>query len=204
MRNFESYEEVVVVWDNGTGANYRCSGTYDIRILDSSSSGIKHDLVKCDSCSQEPIYGIRWTCADCLMIGGENNNINLCSECYHCDKHDIRHRFYRILTPTSEKVLIEPRRKSKKMPCRGIFPGARVVRGVDWQYDDQDGGKRGKVLEIRVNWLAFLVYFLHFHQIIIHFNPRIGIRILVKALFMFNGKMEIRTCTDLASKDWFK
>jgi len=159
VRNFESYEEVVVVWDNGTGANYRCSGTYDIRILDSSSSGIKHDLVKCESCSQEPIYGIRWTCADCLMAGGENSNINLCSECYHCDKHDIRHRFYRILTPTSEKVLIEPRRKSKKMPCRGIFPGARVIRGVDWQYDDQDGGKRGKVLEIRVRFFPRLVDF---------------------------------------------
>ena len=25
-RNFESVEEVVVVWDNGTAANYRCSG----------------------------------------------------------------------------------------------------------------------------------------------------------------------------------
>ncbi|CAF0959518.1 unnamed protein product, partial [Brachionus calyciflorus] len=32
IRNFESYEEVVVVWDNGTGANYRCSGEFDIRI----------------------------------------------------------------------------------------------------------------------------------------------------------------------------
>ena len=23
--------------------------------------------------------------------------------------------------------------------ARGIFPGARVVRGVDWQWEDQDG-----------------------------------------------------------------
>ena len=196
VRNFESYEEVVVVWDNGTGANYRCSGTYDIRILDSSSSGIKHDLVKCESCSQEPIYGIRWTCADCLMIGGENSNVNLCSECYHCDKHDIRHRFYRILTPTSEKVLIEPRRKAKKISCRGIYPGARVIRGVDWQYDDQDGGKRGKVLEIRVNFpfserLSFVVC-----RIIGFFNRRIGIRVFPKVLLTSNGKMATRTFTD--------
>ena len=34
---------------------------------------------------------------------------------------------------------------------RGIFPGARVIRGVDWQWEDQDGGngRRGKVTEIQ-------------------------------------------------------
>ena len=40
VRNFESPEEVVVVWDNGTAANYRCSGAYDLRILDSAPTGI--------------------------------------------------------------------------------------------------------------------------------------------------------------------
>lgn len=47
---------------------------------------------------------------------------------------------------------MEPRRKSKKITSRGIFPGARVVRGVDWQWEDQDGGngRRGKVTEIQV------------------------------------------------------
>lgn len=39
VRSFESPEEVVVVWDNGTAANYRCSGAYDIRILDSAPTG---------------------------------------------------------------------------------------------------------------------------------------------------------------------
>jgi E3 ubiquitin-protein ligase mind-bomb len=39
VRNFESNQEVVVVWDNGTAANYRCSGVYDLRILDSSPTG---------------------------------------------------------------------------------------------------------------------------------------------------------------------
>ena len=39
VRNFESPEEVVVVWDNGTAANYRCSGAYDLRILDSAPTG---------------------------------------------------------------------------------------------------------------------------------------------------------------------
>ena len=40
VRNFESPEEVVVVWDNGTAANYRCSGAYDLRILDSAPTGM--------------------------------------------------------------------------------------------------------------------------------------------------------------------
>lgn len=39
VRNFESPEEVVVVWDNGTAANYRCSGPYDLRVLDSAPTG---------------------------------------------------------------------------------------------------------------------------------------------------------------------
>ena len=50
VRNFESPEEVVVVWDNGTAANYRCSGAFDLRILDSAPTGIKHDGTMCDTC----------------------------------------------------------------------------------------------------------------------------------------------------------
>ena len=48
VRNFESPEEVVVVWDNGTAANYRCAPT-----------GTKHDGTMCDTCRQQPIFGIR-------------------------------------------------------------------------------------------------------------------------------------------------
>ncbi|XP_076298620.1 E3 ubiquitin-protein ligase mind bomb 1 isoform X4 [Lasioglossum baleicum] len=148
VRNFESPEEVVVVWDNGTAANYRCSGAFDLRILDSAPTGVKHDGTMCDTCRQQPIFGIRWKCAEC-------GNYDLCSMCYHGDKHHLRHRFYRIATPGSERVLLDPRRKSKKIAIRGIFPGARVVRGVDWQWEDQDGGngRRGKVNEIQ-DWSA--------------------------------------------------
>ena len=39
VRSFESSDEVVIVWDNGTAANYRCSGQFDLRILDSAASG---------------------------------------------------------------------------------------------------------------------------------------------------------------------
>jgi hypothetical protein len=77
----------------------------------------------CDFCKQSPIFGIRWKCAECI-------NYDLCSLCYHSDKHNVRHRFYRILNPGSERVIIEPRRKGKKIAVKGIFPGARVVRGM--------------------------------------------------------------------------
>ncbi|KAB0360392.1 hypothetical protein FD754_004548 [Muntiacus muntjak] len=102
VRSFESPEEVVVVWDNGTAANYRCSGAYDLRILDSAPTG-KGGLQGSGACA----------------------------------------------------VLLESRRKSKKITARGIFAGARVVRGVDWQWEDQDGGngRRGKVTEIQ-DWSA--------------------------------------------------
>ena len=60
VRNFENPEEVVVVWDNGTAANYRCSGAFDIRIMDSGPTGMKHDGTMCDTCRQQPIFGIRW------------------------------------------------------------------------------------------------------------------------------------------------
>ncbi|KAG7278408.1 hypothetical protein CRUP_038571, partial [Coryphaenoides rupestris] len=101
---------------------------------------IKHDGTMCDTCRQQPIIGIRWKCAECT-------NYDLCTTCYHGDKHHLRHRFYRITTPGSERVLLESRRKSKKITARGIFTGGRVVRGVDWQWEDQDGGngRRGKV-----------------------------------------------------------
>ncbi|KAJ7403896.1 E3 ubiquitin-protein ligase mib1 [Pitangus sulphuratus] len=109
---------------------------------------IKHDGTMCDTCRQQPIIGIRWKCAECT-------NYDLCTVCYHGDKHHLRHRFYRITTPGSERVLLESRRKSKKITARGIFAGARVVRGVDWQWEDQDGGngRRGKVTEIQ-DWSA--------------------------------------------------
>ncbi|XP_071837816.1 E3 ubiquitin-protein ligase MIB1-like [Apostichopus japonicus] len=148
VRSFESPEEVVVVWANGTAANYRCAGFYDLRILDSAPTGIKHDGTMCDFCRMQPIYGIRWKCAECP-------NYDLCSICYHGDKHHLRHRFYRITTPNSERVAMEPRRKSKKIMSRGIFPGARIVRGVDWEWEDQDGGngRRGRVADVQ-DWSA--------------------------------------------------
>ena len=38
-----------------------------------------------------------------------------------------------------QKVLLAARFESKKIAARGIFPGAQVVRGVDWRWGGQDG-----------------------------------------------------------------
>ena len=37
------------------------------------------------------------------------------------------------------RVSVPMRKRSKKISARGIFPGASVMRGVDWQWEDQDG-----------------------------------------------------------------
>lgn len=38
------------------------------------------------------------------------------------------------------RVIVESRRKAKKISARGLFPGSRVIRGVDWNWESQDGG----------------------------------------------------------------
>lgn len=50
----------------------------------------------------------------------------------------------------SEGVIVPPRKGSRKVFLRGVFPGAKVRRSKDWNWDDQDGGpgKLGKVISI--------------------------------------------------------
>ena len=37
------------------------------------------------------------------------------------------------------RVSVPVRKKSKKIFARGVFPGAKVLRGHDWNWEDQDG-----------------------------------------------------------------
>ena len=39
VRSYENANEVLVEWDNGTAANYRCGGPFDLRVLDSAPAG---------------------------------------------------------------------------------------------------------------------------------------------------------------------
>lgn len=153
----------------------------------------RHENTICNSCRQSPIIGHRWKCINCPpkpTSGTEQNScivdysVDLCSNCYHGDKHNVRHRFILIEEPMTASgireyiaaataanigdrgpMILDQRKKCKKITVRGIFSGARVARGVDWQWDDQDGGgvslrglnnvisqstvRRGKVCEIQ-------------------------------------------------------
>ncbi|KAA3679405.1 E3 ubiquitin-protein ligase mind-bomb [Paragonimus westermani] len=80
---------------------------------------------------QSPIYGIRWKCVVCLST-------DLCSNCYHGDKHTLAHQFLRITAPYKTRVIVGRRLKQRRVEAMGLFPKARVVRGIDWSWDSQD------------------------------------------------------------------
>ncbi|XP_017855238.2 E3 ubiquitin-protein ligase MIB2 isoform X2 [Drosophila busckii] len=137
---------VVVNWDSGHRTNYRVGyqNQYDLIIVDNAQVGVRHSNVVCDGCSKAGIAGIVFKCAQCT-------NYHLCAFCYGADLHDLEHPFVRYTTPTSLGVRVPPRKASKRIQLRGIFVGAKVVRGPDWEWNDQDGGegKTGRVMEIR-------------------------------------------------------
>ncbi|VUZ47390.1 unnamed protein product, partial [Hymenolepis diminuta] len=108
LRRFEARGEAVVLWDSGIVANYRCGALgFDLRVLDSSPTGRRHLDTICEGCNESPIYGIRWKCMLCL-------NVDLCSSCYHGDKHCLSHPFLRITTPHGVRVAVGRRSKAQK------------------------------------------------------------------------------------------
>jgi len=139
---------VMVVWDNGFSNNYHTgrSNLYDLRLLDNGPTGAVHDNILCSACSTTQIFGIRWTCNQCV-------GIHLCSRCYHLKFHDLTHDFTRYLHSGDHGAKVACRAASQQTEVFGIFRGAIVMRGVDWDWGDQDGGQgsQGIVKEI-VNW----------------------------------------------------
>ncbi|KAG4068069.1 hypothetical protein HA402_011402 [Bradysia odoriphaga] len=137
---------VVVNWDSGHRTNYRVGyqGQYDLTIIDNAQIGVKHPNIICDGCSKAGIAGIRFRCAQC-------SNYDLCATCYGSDVHDLEHPFIRYQTTNSVGVRVPTRQSSVKVQLKGIFVGAKVVRGPDWEWGQQDGGegKTGRVMEIR-------------------------------------------------------
>ncbi|XP_052213892.1 E3 ubiquitin-protein ligase MIB2-like isoform X1 [Dreissena polymorpha] len=137
---------VVVQWDSGSRTNYRVGyqGAYDLRIFDNAPIGIKHQNIICDGCKGSGIQGMRWKCTKC-------HDFDLCTLCYMADKHDPAHSFQRFDTASSKGVKVSKRRDSVKVESKGNFAQARVVRGPDWDWGNQDGGegKIGKVTDIR-------------------------------------------------------
>lgn len=137
---------VVVQWDSGSRTNYRVGyqGAYDLRVFDNAPAGVKHPNIICDACCKRGISGTRWKCTRCY-------DFDLCNQCYMADKHDLTHTFVRYDTAGSTGVEMPRRQGAVKVQARGIFAGARVVRGPDWDWGNQDGGegKAGTVTDVR-------------------------------------------------------
>ncbi|KAL5015310.1 hypothetical protein ScPMuIL_009580 [Solemya velum] len=139
---------VVVQWDSGSRTNYRVGyqDAFDLRVFDNAPIGVKHPIIMCDACKQQPIQGMCWRCTKC-------RDFDLCTLCYMADRHDTSHSFLRIDTVTTKGVKVGKRNSANltKIKAIGIFSGARVVRGPDWDWANQDGGegKIGRVSDIR-------------------------------------------------------
>ncbi|XP_074831656.1 E3 ubiquitin-protein ligase MIB2 isoform X2 [Carettochelys insculpta] len=137
---------VVVQWDQGTRTNYRTGfqGAYDLLLYDNAQIGVRHPNIICDCCKKHGIRGMRWKCKVCF-------DYDLCTQCYMNNKHDTSHAFERYETAHSRPVTVSPRQNLPRITLKGTFQGAKVVRGPDWEWGNQDGGegKTGKVVDIR-------------------------------------------------------
>ncbi|KAL1497179.1 hypothetical protein ABEB36_008179 [Hypothenemus hampei] len=137
---------LVVQWDNGTRSNYRVGymGKYDLRVIDNAQIGVKHPNIVCDTCKSQGICGIRYSCIEC-------HDFDLCYKCYHGDEHNLTHSFKRFDLASSTGVDLPPRENQRKNILYGIFVEAKVIRGFNWEWGNQDGGpgKIGRVVEIK-------------------------------------------------------
>ncbi|KAE8592937.1 hypothetical protein XENTR_v10018918 [Xenopus tropicalis] len=137
---------VVVQWDHGTRTNYRTGfqGAYDLLLYDNAQTGVRHPNIICDCCKKHGIRGMRWKCKVCF-------DYDLCTQCYMNNKHDLSHIFERYETADSRPVILSTRQGLPRVVLKGIFQGAKVVRGPDWEWGNQDGGegKVGRVVDIR-------------------------------------------------------
>uniref|UniRef100_A0A3Q1NLQ6 RING-type E3 ubiquitin transferase n=3 Tax=Bos TaxID=9903 RepID=A0A3Q1NLQ6_BOVIN len=125
---------VVVQWDHGTRTNYRAGyqGAHDLLLYDNAQIGVRHPNIICDCCKKHGLRGMRWKCRICF-------DYDLCTQCYMHNKHDLAHAFERYETAHSRPVMLSPRQGLPRIPLRGIFQGAKVVRGPDWEWGSQDG-----------------------------------------------------------------
>ncbi|XP_027622312.1 E3 ubiquitin-protein ligase MIB2 isoform X4 [Tupaia chinensis] len=137
---------VVVQWDQGTRTNYRAGyqGAHDLLLYDNAQIGVRHPNIICDCCKKHGLRGMRWKCRVCF-------DYDLCTQCYMHNKHDLAHAFERYETAHSRPVTLSPRQGLPRIPLKGIFQGAKVVRGPDWEWGSQDGGegRPGRVVDIR-------------------------------------------------------
>lgn len=79
------------------------------------------------------------------------------------------------------RVSVPVRKKSKKIFARGIFPGAKVLRGHDWNWEDQDGENKDNsyvrllvvdVIMITLRMLAIYLVFVVCMRFIVSMNTQ--------------------------------
>nr|XP_032818090.1 E3 ubiquitin-protein ligase MIB2-like [Petromyzon marinus] len=137
---------VVVQWDTGVRADYRAGfqGAHDLLLLDNAQIGVRHPNIACDACGTRGLAGLRWRCLACP-------DFDLCTRCYAGNRHELAHAFERHEHARAVPVAVGCRLGLQRVPLMGTFPGAKVVRGVDWEWGDQDGGAGGvgRVTELR-------------------------------------------------------
>ncbi|CAC5382190.1 MIB [Mytilus coruscus] len=139
-----------VLWDNGYRNTYRIGfeNSYDLRIYDNAGvAGNRHQGMKCTevTCEEEEddIMGYVWQCIS-------NPEVTLCNNCYHADKGDVTEAFHRIEYPGHKGVKVPKRQMTQRQKLLGIDVGARVIRGANWRWANQDGGpgQQGEVIAL--------------------------------------------------------
>ena len=81
----------LVRWDHGKQSNYRVGhlSTYDLRLVDNGSVGVKHVGKRCKYCNSEDVIGVLWSCTICPEV-------ILCTKHYMSDKACLNHQFLRV------------------------------------------------------------------------------------------------------------
>ncbi|XP_071500480.1 E3 ubiquitin-protein ligase MIB2-like [Diadema antillarum] len=133
---------VLVQWDVGNKGLYRIGHDHAFELRELDIPGMVHTKVWCDGCNKPEIQGLRWRCTECY-------GIDLCTDCYMGDKHDIRHVFMRVRcsdrSSMGEKV--PPRCSSSFSPIYGFFPGAKVVMYPSLVQRAESDNGLGKIVE---------------------------------------------------------
>ncbi|KAJ7389167.1 E3 ubiquitin-protein ligase mib2 [Desmophyllum pertusum] len=95
---------------------------------------------------------IQWDCGtkENYRAGVDGKHDLRVFESTNGDIHDISHHFERIDKSQGKGVSVGARQGSIKLEARGIFKGAKVVSGPDWECKESDGGSEmeGEVSEI--------------------------------------------------------
>ncbi|XP_066919904.1 E3 ubiquitin-protein ligase MIB2-like [Clytia hemisphaerica] len=125
-------DSLEVTWCHGKIEKFPKT-TSQLYVYDIGPAGVQHVGIVCDGCRTEGLVDYRWKCTVC-------HDFDLCSFCYHGNTHNTEHVFQRIDIPGVKPVQVRKRGGEKQARLNGFFQGAKVKRGKDWEWGNQDGG----------------------------------------------------------------